>query len=306
MKNVQDIRFHIGSNEELLPGFASDFPYIASCAKLDRYPECFVPWHWHRTIELFYMESGTLEYSTPGNCLIFPEGSGGFVNSNVLHMTRPQPGNVRTIQFLHLFEPSFLAGERGSRIEQKYIQPVITASQLDILAFYPSDPKQKEILKLIHEAFFISEREYGYEIRLREALSNIWLALFRMAEPMMDDKENCDVSNGKIKLIMTYIYEHYSEKISISQLASAAFISERECFRIFHECLNVTPAEYLKNYRLQMACRMLEKGRKSISEIAYACGLGSSSYFGKIFRKYIGCSPMEYRLKMQDNTMNRQ
>ena len=88
MKNIHSIEFYTGSKEELLPGFEKDFPYIASRAELDKYIGHYVPWHWHKTVELFYMESGSIEYDTPGGKLLFPAGSGGIVNSNVLHMTK--------------------------------------------------------------------------------------------------------------------------------------------------------------------------------------------------------------------------
>ncbi len=61
MKNVQSVAFHTGSREEALPDFAADFPYIASRAELDKYIERTAPWHWHRAVEIFYMESGVLE-----------------------------------------------------------------------------------------------------------------------------------------------------------------------------------------------------------------------------------------------------
>ena len=61
MKNIHSIEFYTESKEELLPGFEKDFPYIASRAELDKYMGCYVPWHWHRTVELFYMESGSTE-----------------------------------------------------------------------------------------------------------------------------------------------------------------------------------------------------------------------------------------------------
>ena len=89
MKLIRGIEFCAGSREERLPDFAPDFPYIASRVEMDFYPERFVPWHWHSAVELFYMESGSLEYSTPQGKAVFPQGSGGFVNTNVLHMTRP-------------------------------------------------------------------------------------------------------------------------------------------------------------------------------------------------------------------------
>ena len=53
MKNIHSIEFYTGSKEELLPDFEKDFPYIASRAELDKYIGGYVPWHWHRTVELF-------------------------------------------------------------------------------------------------------------------------------------------------------------------------------------------------------------------------------------------------------------
>ena len=61
MKNIHSIEFYTGSKEELLPDFEKDFPYIASRAELDKYIGGYVPWHWHRTVELFYMEIGSIE-----------------------------------------------------------------------------------------------------------------------------------------------------------------------------------------------------------------------------------------------------
>ena len=117
MKNIHSIEFYTGSKEELLPGFEKDFPYIASRAELDKYIGHYVPWHWHKTVELFYMESGSIEYDTPGGKLLFPAGSGGIVNSNVLHMTKAISQKEKNIQLLHIFDVSLLAGEQGSRIE---------------------------------------------------------------------------------------------------------------------------------------------------------------------------------------------
>jgi len=68
----------------------------------------------------------------------------------------------------------------------------------------------------------------------------------------------------------------------------------------------MTPVEYIISYRLKMACHMLAESRETITFISHACGLGSSSYFGKVFREYIGCTPIEYRNKWQDNAIKRQ
>ena len=137
-------------------------------------------------------------------------------------------------------------------------------------------------------------------MKLREALSEIWRTLFELSRPLCEKPKAPDKNNDKIKLMMIYIHEHYQEKISIPELAAAAYLSERECFRAFHDCLHMTPVEYIRSYRLQAACRMLARGQEPVTAVSHACGLGSSSYFGKIFREYAHCTPSEYRRKWQD------
>ena len=104
--------------------------------------------------------------------------------------------------------------------------------------------------------------------------------------------------------MMIYIQEHYAEKVSVAELAQAAWMSERECYRAFRTCLHMTPAEYMRNYRLQMACRLLAEGVQPVTEIGYACGLGSASHFGKLFRDYAGCTPLDYRKKCDRSMKN--
>lgn len=301
MKITRSLEFQSGSKEEKLPCFSPNFPYIASQAQLDYYKEPYVPWHWHRAIELFYIQSGELKYYTPNKTIVFPAGFGGMVNSNVLHMTRIQTHQEKNVQLLHIFEPDLIGGTYGSLIEQKYVTPLITASQLELIVFCPDNPAHADILHLIRKAFELSENEFAYELRIRESLSQIWIKLLNLYRPVLQEKSNSSNQlTDKIKLMMAYIHEHYSEKISISQLAASAFLSERECYRVFQNCLHMTPAEYMKSYRLQIACQMLTKESTPVTEIGFACGLGNASYFGKIFRKSTGCSPLEYRRKWQD------
>ena len=300
MKSIQGIEFHTGSREERLPGFADDFPYIASRVELDKYIGRSVPWHWHRAVEIFYMESGAFECYTPGGKILFPKGSGCMVNSNILHMTKAAGKTEKNIPLVHLFDTSLIAGEQGSRIGRKYILPIVASPQIEMLPLFPENPDHKNILDCIFEAFFIPENEFGYEVKLQEALLGIWLMLYKQYRPMLDEGRQYNRNNDKVKQMMVYVHEHYPERITIKQLAETAYLSERECFRVFHDCLHMTPAEYIKNYRLQMACQMLAKGKESITEISQACGLGSSSYMGRVFKGYANCTPLEYRRRWQD------
>ncbi|MBT9776228.1 helix-turn-helix domain-containing protein [Clostridium sp. MCC353] len=299
MKLIRSIKLNSGSKEELLPNIAPDFPYIASRVELDQYMGKFVPWHWHNAVEVFYIESGALEYYTPKGRTLFPAGTGGMVNSNVLHMTKK--GMEHTVSFLHIFEPSLIAGGLSSRIWQKYVVPLITNTQAEIIALSPDVAEQREVLDRICGAFELSENDFGYEMDLRNALSDIWVRMFELSGPFLEENGLYDRVNNKIKLMMTYVHENYDKKITIGDLAASAFTSERECFRMFHDYLRTTPAKYIKSCRLQMACNMLARGQEPVTSIGHLCGLGSSSYFGKTFRESMGCTPLEYRRKWQDN-----
>lgn len=300
MKSVHSLQYKNANKEEYLPGRTAEFPYIASYCELDKYIGRVVPWHWHKEVELFYVKSGTVEYYTPKGKTVFPAGSGGILNSNVLHTTRPQDGPDETIQLLHIFDPSLIGGQQGCRIEQKFVTPLITAQQVELIRLSADDPAQARTIQMILDSFDIAPEEPTYEIKLRAALSEIWCRLLEIAAPLLQEKGKYDKTNEKLRVMMIYVHEHFSEKLPIAQIAASAFVSERECFRAFQQYLHMTPAEYLKSYRLQKACHMLARSRESITAICHACGLGSSSYFGKTFRESIGCTPLEYRRKWQD------
>ena len=306
MKNIQSIQLVEGSNEELLPGFSPDFPYIASCALLDRYLEPATPWHWHRTVELFYMESGTLEYTTPNGKRVFPAGSGGFVNSNVLHTSMVIPSGAETVQLLHLFEPELLSGGQASRMDMKYIRPLTSAAGIEMIVLSPDDAVQAELLKKIRAVFDLDEDDWGYEFTLRQQLTEIWLALFALARPGIELHSGAKDSDEKMKAMMRYIHAHYPDTISVDQLAKEAHISKRVSYRLFRENLHMSPVEYMTGYRLRKACQRLAETDEPITQIAYNCGLGSSSYFGKLFRERFGCTPGAYRKEWHDRNSNQQ
>lgn len=302
MKFVRGIALN-SSKEEILPDFDTSFPYIVTCAEFDAYRGTFTPWHWHGAAELFYVKSGTLVYSTPHGKWTFPAGSGGMVNANVLHSSVVAQDGADDVLLLHLFDPLFLAGAHGSKIEAKYILP-LTTSEIEMIPLYPEDAEQGEIIREIHAAFALEETQWGYELMLREALSRIWLRLFELARPMMRPSTNKD-ADEKLKTMLDYIHRNYGEEFGVDRLAQSANISRRACFRLFRTCLHLTPLAYLHNYRLEMACGKLACGSEPVTEIAFSCGFGSCSYFSRRFREQFGCTPLEYRKRWHDRNKNR-
>ncbi|MCF0135792.1 MAG: helix-turn-helix transcriptional regulator [Lachnospiraceae bacterium] len=305
MLEIHGIEMNLMTREEQLPGFTADFPYIASCSYLDTY-QAPIPWHWHNAVELFFLESGSIEYETPQGLVRFNSGSGGLVNTNVLHRTHVIPSWQPTIQKLHIFSTEFLSGHPGGRIESTYFLPMTSDPSFELLPLYPEDPEQRKILEQIREAFCLSEDAPGYEIRLHNALLDIWFLLYQQYESQGASHSGHSKHVEAVKTMMIYIREHFTESISIEEIAAAANLSQRVCYRVFADCLHVTPIEYVNQYRLLEACRLLLGTSLPITEIAFRCGFASGSYFNRVFLREKSCTPGDYRRKWQDSSKTRQ
>lgn len=293
---------YIEKDGELWPAdFTADFPYAGYYLETDHTEDGQNFWHWHKAVAIFYVEKGTLEIDTPVGKSVFPAGSGGFINSDVIHKYQMGQDTECTVR-LHLFDVSFLSGQYGSKIEQKYIAPLLTAPHVEIIKLYPENREHIDFLENLSRSFLLSANDFAYELRLRAALSELWCGFLQFLQnlKLTENRERItSLLRCKIKKMLRYIWLNYSEKITIFEIAEASGVSTRECFRIFHDCLHTTPMNYLKEYRIQKACRMLADGNLPLAEISAFCGIGRKCYFNKIFQEVKGCTPAEYRKKWQ-------
>ena len=295
MLKIRSMNVHPETKEELLPEFHEDFPYIMTTPLFSYVEKNLSRWHWHNALELFYIERGSLTYYTPSGEFIFTEGCGGLVNSNILHMTQTISDPEHTIQYLHIFDPVFLSGSAGNLIDQKYISYLTMQSSYDIIKLTPDDPSDQLLLEKIKASFSLSQDTFGFELKIRNQLSDIWIDLIDKLKNSAKASVISTKHNDRIKQMLSFIFQHYSNTVSIREIAQAGFCSERECYRIFQNCLHMTPNEYLMNYRLQKACDRLQNTNDSITDISQLCGFGNSSYFGRVFKEHLGCTPSSYR-----------
>lgn len=90
--------------------------------------------------------------------------------------------------------------------------------------------------------------------------------------------------------IMAYISKNYSENITLKSLSEKFKYKSEKISYLFHKHLNVRPIEYLIQYRMTVAYKLLEEGT-SVKEVAYLIGYNDEFYFSRIFKKNFGVSP---------------
>lgn len=92
-----------------------------------------------------------------------------------------------------------------------------------------------------------------------------------------------------------YINEHYTEDVNLQTLCDSFFLSKATLCARFKRMMHCSIMQYLFRLRLSKAKDLLINTNKSMEEIAEQCGFSSANYFGLIFKKATGISPLHYR-----------
>ena len=100
------------------------------------------------------------------------------------------------------------------------------------------------------------------------------------------------VDNPKIVAALRYIDEHFAENICNEDIAAALYIDKRSLIRLFGKYMNMTPLQYLTQYRVERAIENLRNGM-SVMEAAYLCGYQSDVSLRLAFKRVFGCTPKE-------------
>ena len=98
-----------------------------------------------------------------------------------------------------------------------------------------------------------------------------------------------------IDTAIEYVKNHYTEEVSVQELARMAFMSVPHLFRLFKQRTGASPIEYKNSLRIQKAESLLSDPFISIGEIADLLGFENACYFSRIFKRINGISPLEYR-----------
>jgi AraC-like DNA-binding protein/quercetin dioxygenase-like cupin family protein len=285
--------------EEVVLGLDKEFPYTSIYAAIDKFVGGYAPWHWHSEFEFFFVIKGSVSYHLEDGIYDFAEGEVGFINSNVLHMTTPAAEGP-CISSVQIMDKQFIAGHLGSLLESKYIEPIIRSSNLKIYKFTKDNKAHDYILAELCLAFECEkERVFGYEFQIRNHISNMWLKFFKSTKSIIEEnvfKKNAD--SNRIKAMILFINQHFSEKLTLGQIAKEANISEREAMRCFQRCVKMSPFAYLTERRVQEAADRLKRTDESVMTVGEICGFSSGSYFGKVFKERMGCSPNAFRKRI--------
>jgi YesN/AraC family two-component response regulator len=170
-------------------------------------------------------------------------------------------------------------------------------SKNKIVVFEKGHPVYKTLAKYMQESYdeYVS-KDVCYKLPIR---ANIYLMMTALLRYYCGSKNELDrmIYHNVMRLrpVITYIAEHYKEKIYIETLADMITVSPDYFTKMFKDSIGRTPIDYINGIRINRAMQMLATTDTSVNDISDELGFSNANYFHKIFKQYMNTSPVAYR-----------
>ncbi|MDO5716461.1 MAG: AraC family transcriptional regulator [Tissierellia bacterium] len=141
-----------------------------------------------------------------------------------------------------------------------------------------------------------STKNYNSLLKEGHIMLQKYLACF------VDELENND--DKIIRKALSYINNHYYERVTLKTLSEILFISENYLCRLFREKTGYRFCEYVNLLRVERAKALIKEGNKTLDYISYLCGFSSQSHFSVTFKKYVNMPPGKYKSMIEQQRID--
>ncbi len=243
--------------------------------------------HWHRSIEIFCVYEGKIDFFLDEERYTLGAGSLMIVNSNEVHSIHANDSNTTYVLQIPL---DLFADYYG---EDPFIWFSHNQEQWDTQTFD----------MIVEMARLNMSGETGSELLMTSLFYKLLYQLV-IHYRTVDVEDEIRKSNRKLRKlgkITAYLKEHYAEDISLKTLSEMYGYSPYYLSRMFQKYAKINYKDYLQSVRLEHAAKELMETDKTIGDIALDNGFANSKAFSNLFRKHYEMLPKEYRKRQKND-----
>lgn len=142
--------------------------------------------------------------------------------------------------------------------------------------------ESKEVLARFEDCYTVQDIRLMFQYVFKQSIDKIADLKYAKYSP-------------KIQKAVQYLHKHFSEDITIADVANAVQISDSNLSRTFKSETGISLLEYLTGIRIETAKKLLEEDNLKIYEISEMVGYKTSQYFSQVFVKATGMNPLDYK-----------
>lgn len=281
---------------EILEYDEEGIPIYMRERNLSAYPEYRALCHWHEDVELIQILAGTMDYEINGTQIHLKTGDVLFVNSRRLHYGYSDERKECYFRCL-IFHPSLLSSNK--KLAERYLEAVTRKERADYLLFC-DDQEMREMLDQLYE--WKQNKPAFYEMELILVFHKIWKKVYHKANigvELRESRESAEISAQR--KMVSYIYQNYSNNLSLEEIAEAGNVCRSKCCEIFKKYVGQSPMAFANTYRLERSQYLLRVTSMTVTDICVSCGFNHLSYFARLFQEAYGMSPRDYRKQHGEN-----
>ncbi len=252
-------------------------------------------WHYHPEIELVYVNGGSGKRQIGSHVSYYTDGDLILIGSNLPHcgLTDNLTGNKSEIVVQMRID--FLGNDFFNIPEMRKIQELFEVAKGGI-AFYGSAKdsigskmelleQQTDFLRLLSILNILNELGNSQEFKILNAEG------FSLETEVKD--------NTRINIVFNHVKSNFKEEITLDEIANMVSMTVPSFCRYFKKITNKTFVQFLNEYRLVHASKLLAEQPISITEVCFESGFNNFSHFNKSFKAFTGQNPSAYRKQLK-------
>lgn len=248
-------------------------------------------WHYHPEIEIAYVNEGTGKRQIGSHMSYYKHGTLILIGSNLPHcgFTTELTGNRR--ETIIQLKEDFLGPTFMNIPEMSSIKQLFELAKMGIV--FHNETKRalgKRIERLKSASPFERLMELLQILKYMSAAEDTTIL---NAQGFVVETELQD--NNRINVIFNFVRENFKSPITLESMAELVSMSIPGFCRYFKKITGKTFTQFVNEYRLVHAAKLLHEQQISITDICYESGFNNFSHFNKLFKQFTGKTPSAYR-----------
>ena len=263
------------------------------------YEYSMVTRHFHATCELYYLVEGERYYFIDKQTYRIRAGDAVLIRPNQIHKTSMASESYHSRILLQIAESILDPVLRASGLGE--MGQVFAGEAVIVSVPEKERPAVMELFAQIGRELQGRQRQYEAAVKLK--LAELLLVLSRFQKRSVFEEEKQEVvqtwKHQKVHEVADYLLTHPETGESLEEVARRFYVSKSYLSRIFKEVTSFTVNEYKIISRIKKSQQLLPDSSCSVTEISEMLGFENMTYYERVFKKYVGMTPLKYRRQQQ-------
>lgn len=261
----------------------------------DNNPNQTPSWHFHPELEIVYIKHGSGKRHIGNHISCYSGGDLILLGPNLPHYGFTDRLSDSNSEIVVQMKEDFLGPDFIKLPEMQSIARLFERSKYGI-SFYGNT--KNEIGSRLNTLFYMNEFDKMVEfLKILQLMSISEEFQILNAKGIALVVPNQDTQ--RIDTIYKYVRKHFKETIALEDIASESNMTVPSFCRYFKKSTGKTFTEFVNEFRIVHACKLLSEEQFSITEICFECGFNNISHFNKLFKTKTGKNPNAYRKEIE-------